>query len=543
VKRKRVFGLALMFLVLSATAVYFYYAAAGFDRASGQGEDAQDIEIEQAVARIGDLTVSVSGAGQLAPAATAMLSFPEDGQLVEMRVNAGDAVKAGDILARLQTDKTPTEHAAEIASAQLAVLQAELALQDLSASAQIEAAQALATLEEAQQALDEANDNQPEQALAQQAVSLANEAVEEAEMQIYILSSTPSAEAMDIAYASLLFKEKELAELQDQIDKLEYQIKAAPNSEVRERLKLELLNMQAKLAQQQIEVENARYKYETLDDPPEPLELATTQAQLSSAQAQLAEAQRELEKAMAGASASELAMAEAALAEAQAAWERLKDGPDPDEVALAEAQLAQAQAKLALLRQEQLILDLVAPMDGIVSSIQAAPGDRITGQTILTLVDPSQPRVEVYLDEADLPNVQAGYQAEVVFEALPDETFSGQIMEVDPSLNQFGETAALRAWIQLDAMSADKAQKLPLGLNATVDIIAGQTSDAVLVPVEAIHETSPGEYSVYVIQGKDVELRQVSIGLMDFTSAEVRSGLAAGETVALGDIESFEGTP
>jgi multidrug efflux pump subunit AcrA (membrane-fusion protein) len=92
-------------------------------------------------------------------------------------------------------------------------------------------------------------------------------------------------------------------------------------------------------------------------------------------------------------------------------------------------------------------------------------------------------------------------------------------------------------------MSMDKAQKLPLGLNATVDIIAGQTSDAVLVPVEAIREISPGEYGVYVIQGEGVELRHVSIGLMDFTSAEISSGLAAGETVALGDIESFEGTP
>ena len=175
--------------------------------------------------------------------------------------------------------------------------------------------------------------------------------------------------------------------------------------------------------------------------------------------------------------------------------------------------------------------------------MNAAPGDRITGQTIVTLVDSSQPLVEVYLDEADLPNVKAGYEAEVVFEALPDETFSGQILEVDPSLNQFGETGAVRAWIQLDAMSADKARKLPLGFNATVDIIAGQTSAAVLVPVEAVHEISPGKYGVYVIQGEDLELRHVSIGLMDFTSAEISSGLAAGETVALGDIERFESTP
>ena len=53
-----------------------------------------------------------------------------------------------------------------------------------------------------------------EQANAQQTLAVAKQAVADAEMQVYILSSSPSQEARDIAHASLLFKEKELAEME-----------------------------------------------------------------------------------------------------------------------------------------------------------------------------------------------------------------------------------------------------------------------------------------------------------------------------------------
>ena len=59
-----------------------------------------------------------------------------------------------------------------------------------------------------------------------------------------------------------------------------------------------------------------------------------------------------------------------------------------------------------------------------------------------------------------------------------------------------------------------------------------------LVPVEALREINPGEYAVFVMQNGELRLRQVTVGLMDYTNAEIKSGLQAGEVVSLGTSQS-----
>ena len=75
---------------------------------------------------------------------------------------------------------------------------------------------------------------------------------------------------------------------------------------------------------------------------------------------------------------------------------------------------------------------------------------------------------------------------------------------------------------------------LPIGLNATVEVIGGRATNALLVPVEALREISPGQYAVFVMKNGEPQLRMVEVGLMDFTSAEIKSGLEAGDIVSTG---------
>jgi multidrug efflux pump subunit AcrA (membrane-fusion protein) len=90
----------------------------------------------------------------------------------------------------------------------------------------------------------------------------------------------------------------------------------------------------------------------------------------------------------------------------------------------------------------------------------------------------------------------------------------------------------------LDADSFSKPQSLPVGSNASVDVIGGRTENAVLVPVEAVREIGPGEYAVFVMEDGEPKLRIVTVGLMDYTSAEIASGLEEGEVVTTGVVET-----
>ena len=146
--------------------------------------------------------------------------------------------------------------------------------------------------------------------------------------------------------------------------------------------------------------------------------------------------------------------------------------------------------------------------------------------------------LEVYLDETDLDKIATGFEVEVVFDALPDEAFTGRVVQVNPSLETVSGVQAIKALVQLDGSSFAKPQTLPVGLSASVDVIGGRAENAVLIPVEALRELGPDEYAVFVMEGGEPKLRVVEVGLVDFTSAEILSGLEPGEIVTTGIVET-----
>lgn len=234
---------------------------------------------------------------------------------------------------------------------------------------------------------------------------------------------------------------------------------------------------------------------------------------------------------------AELAMTKALLRHAELEWERLKDGPDADEVTKAELQLANAEAKLAISQRNLEQSVIIAPMDGTVMTIDANVGQQVSG-VFISLADLSQPYLEVFLDETDLDKIDIDYAVEVIFDALPDEIFKGIVVQMDPGLYSSQFVAAVRGLVKLDQASAVKLDNLLIGMNAAVDVIGGKAEGAVLVPVEALRELSPGEYAVFVMEDGEPKLRIVEVGLMDFSFAEIKSGLKPGDIVTTGIVET-----
>jgi HlyD family secretion protein len=233
-----------------------------------------------------------------------------------------------------------------------------------------------------------------------------------------------------------------------------------------------------------------------------------------------------------------LEVAEANLDKVRQEYDEYTEGPSPSEVQLAEAELANAEAKLALAKEAQAVIDLVTPRDGTVMVVSATEGEVIGTTAIITLANLEQPLLEVYLDETDMDKVAIGYEADIVFDALPDNNYTGQVIAVNPSLETVSGVQAIQVTVLLDEGSLGSGQVLPVGLNASVDIIAGRAEDAVLVPVEALRELGPDEYAVFVIEDGEPKLRIVQVGLVDITSAEILSGLQAGEIVTTGIVQA-----
>lgn len=233
-----------------------------------------------------------------------------------------------------------------------------------------------------------------------------------------------------------------------------------------------------------------------------------------------------------------LALAKASLVESQNLLAALTGGEVPaDATGTALAQLNQEKLNLQSAEDDLAATKLYAPFASMVMAVDAQVGESVgSGTTILTLADLSQANIVFYMDESDWSNIKVGYDVEVTFDALLDQVFTGKVVEVMPSLVTVQGSSMIEGLAQLDN-SIEEIQ-LPVYVAASVDVIAAQAKNVLLVPVEALHELSPGKYAVFVMENGKPKLRTVEVGLQDTTFAEIKSGLEAGEVVTTGIVET-----
>lgn len=469
---RKIFTWTLVIVIVAiALGGYSYYHQT---QAAAQ-QAIEETPIQTTVVRRGNLVLSASGTGSIIPENEIKLAFQNSGRISELLVAVGDEVKAGDVLAVMESSDSSTSLELQVSSAELTVLKAQISLNELK----------------------EDTDN---------SVEIAQRKQELAQSEVDLL--TAQEELEDLSNHRLIMQGSRCAD--DTIDDYQKAYDGALKRYQRDPGETTLQGVNTALAN--LNYCTGVWTEEELAAADAGIELAKSQIELLEAEIETTEKEiQELESTT---------------------------GPDPDDVALAEAELANAQAQLVIAQESLQETPLTAPLDGTILTVDVQVGDDVGTSAIITMADLSQPMLEVYVDETDMNNIGIGYEIEVIFDALPDQTFGGQIVSIDPSLSTIQNVSAIRALAKLDTQSFTKPQTLPVGLNASVEIIGSRTENALLVPVEALRELSEGKYGVFVMENGEPVLRVVEVGIMDFTYAEIKSGLEEGETVTTGIVET-----
>jgi len=194
--------------------------------------------------------------------------------------------------------------------------------------------------------------------------------------------------------------------------------------------------------------------------------------------------------------------------------------------------LVTAQTALQTAQDNLNATQLISPITGTVTDITANIGDNVSASAIVTVADISQPyTIDSYFDSEDWLNVKVGYDANITFDVLPDQSFTGKVTVVYPTLDTSSNSPLVHVTVKLtEAITSS----LPMGATASVDVISGKANNAVLIPVEALHQASPGHYAVFVKANGKLSLRMIEVGLQDPSYAEVKSGLQVGDIVTTG---------
>lgn len=173
------------------------------------------------------------------------------------------------------------------------------------------------------------------------------------------------------------------------------------------------------------------------------LQVAAARAAVEEAEAQLGGARAEL-SAWLGTRANPLDLraelhgaeteadaAEIEVAMLRARLEELQAGPTEEELNVAEGRVAEARAAIGLHDARIAQLTLEAPVRGVVSQRLAQVGEAaVAGRPLLTIVNLDEVTLTVYVPQRHMAWVEIGQPVSVAVKAYPERTFSGHVSRI-----------------------------------------------------------------------------------------------------------------
>jgi membrane fusion protein (multidrug efflux system) len=195
---------------------------------------------------------------------------------------------------------------------------------------------------------------------------------------------------------------------------------------------------------------------------------------------------------------------------------------------IAQAQLADAKARVTAAEKGLRNATVRAPFAGVVAEKSVSPGDIVSpGAALFTVIDPRSLKVEGSVPTTALADVRVGSTVRFTVNGS-DRQLDGRVTRISPMVDPQTRQVGVQATVP-NAQSALVAGLFVSGRVSTEKRIG------ILVPEKAVDQTGLTAFVIRLKGGK-VEKVDVQLGVRDegAETLEIRSGLAAGDTVLLG---------
>lgn len=197
------------------------------------------------------------------------------------------------------------------------------------------------------------------------------------------------------------------------------------------------------------------------------------------------------------------------------------------------ARLQQVKAQAAVSGNQSRYTALLADRDGVVTQIQAEPGQVVNaGAPIAQIVDTQHIEVQVAVPESKMAHLKVGDAVAIRLWADRAKAYSGSVREIAPAAD-----SATRAFdVRVALNDADAAVKL--GMTAGVSFTQN-AQNVRIVPSTALTQIN-GKNSVWVIDKNGIaNPREVSSGDFTENGVVIHNGLQAGEMVAIAGVHTL----
>ncbi|MFC1494739.1 HlyD family efflux transporter periplasmic adaptor subunit [Thermodesulfobacteriota bacterium] len=216
-----------------------------------------------------------------------------------------------------------------------------------------------------------------------------------------------------------------------------------------------------------------------------------------------------------------------------------------------EAEFNRQKDKLKKIETQIIKTKLYAPADGLAlyATSQQSGGHRFgrseepldegssirERQELIHLPTTSGFNAEIGIYEASLDKIRPGLTVLITIEALPGERFRGKVVSVAPVPD--AETSFMSPDLKIydtliEVENTENINLLKSGMSCLAEVIVEQHKEAIYVPVQAVIRVN-GKPTLYMVDGNDLEPREVEIGLDNNQMIHIKKGLKEGEVVSL----------
>lgn len=161
---------------------------------------------------------------------------------------------------------------------------------------------------------------------------------------------------------------------------------------------------------------------------------------------------------------------------------------------------------------------------------EAATQEESDLQTLLSICTGDTMTVSVNVDESSILSLEVGQEATIAVDALGDEEYSGTVTEIQTT----GGSSSGGVTSYTAVITLEKTEQMLSGMSASVAIRIQGVENALLIPSDALMQTSSSSY-VYTSYDEETgelgSMVEVTAGLDNGTYVEITSGLSEGDTV------------
>jgi len=151
-----------------------------------------------------------------------------------------------------------------------------------------------------------------------------------------------------------------------------------------------------------------------------------------------------------------------------------------------------------------------------------------TGSTLMTIVSPRPLYVVSSVDEADRPSVKEGQPATIQPAANDSDKLAGKVSRIPVAKGKFA--------LELE-LEGEQPDWLVPGMSGKAKVTTYEEENAVVVPKKAVHTDQEDDQVQYVwlVEGDEVQKRQVATGKTSGDDIEILDGLDPGDVISLDD--------